>query len=218
VRKGRLATCLICLVSLVLTAILPPSCTVTYESGPAIPTISVKSTLNGSPWSGTVNYMLTGMLLDESTVSITGTYIGPQGSKSNVRVGNWTCIYLSYGPPGAGLDSITPSPTQRLSSSTSAITFTLNFKTPVAPAFYLPFDGNLTDAVDGTEPASGFYEGTRDAKLYTAYGIKRQAFHLNNGEWTTYAKYVVTDNNFDKWKGTVEFWVRPDWNIGLTII
>ena len=46
--------------------------------------------------------------------------------------GNWTCAYVSGGPPGANFVDITPSPAQELSAG-GTIGFTLNFVTPVVP-------------------------------------------------------------------------------------
>ena len=82
--------------------------------------INVNVTLNGSSWSGPVNYTITG---PTQTISGTSTL-----SYSNLSSGSYTIYYNSGGPGGATLASITPSATQTLTSG-GVITFTLNFTT-----------------------------------------------------------------------------------------
>jgi hypothetical protein len=85
---------------------------------PTAGTIVVNGTLEGSPWSGTVNYAITGPEAKSGT-SVPQTF-------SNLGEGTYTLTYSSGGPGGATLVSITPSPTQTLSAD-GTITFTLNF-------------------------------------------------------------------------------------------
>jgi len=82
--------------------------------------IKVAATLNGSPWSGSVSYSLTGPFKDADIVV-------PQ-TISNLPSGTYTLTYNSGGPPGAVLSGISPSPTQALGPS-SNIVYTLNFST-----------------------------------------------------------------------------------------
>jgi hypothetical protein len=106
----------ICLVLVALIAVLVPSC---GGGGGGQCTIDVKATLDGSPWTGAVNYTLT---------PVSGSaFIGTNVSASfSVDCGTWTCAYVSGGPSGAYLENITPSANQTV---TGTITFTLNFKT-----------------------------------------------------------------------------------------
>jgi hypothetical protein len=83
-----------------------------------IGTIEIQATLNGQPWSGPVNYRLTGPQTVDGT-SVPATF-------SNIPTGSYTLSLLSGGPRGAALTSITPSATQTLSAG-GTITFTLNF-------------------------------------------------------------------------------------------
>jgi hypothetical protein len=107
--------------------------------------VVVNATLNGSPWSGTVNYMLSGPFQSNDN-QVPRTY-------NSVPVGNYTLTYRGGGPPGAVLTSITPAPTQSLASGRT-IVFNLNFTTQ-------PVTGNITvnAMVDGqtwrTQPGSG---------------------------------------------------------------
>lgn len=117
-RKRLFHICVVLLVLVVSIAALVTSCTPT---GPTRCTIEVKATLDGSPWIGAVQYTLTG-----PGGSINGDTVPETFSK--VDCGNWTCAYVSGGPGGAYLDSITPSPTQSVYEG-GTITFTLEFKT-----------------------------------------------------------------------------------------
>jgi len=85
---------------------------------PTAGTIVVNSTLEGSPWSGRVNYVITGPEAQSGSSA-------PQ-TFSNLAEGTYSLTYSSGGPGGATLVSITPSPTQTLSTD-GTITFTLNF-------------------------------------------------------------------------------------------
>jgi hypothetical protein len=107
--------------------------------------VLVKATLNGSPWSGPVNYSISGAF-EGSDQQVPRTY-------NSVPVGNYSISYLGGGPSGALLSSITPTPAQKLSSG-STIVFTLNFTTQ-------PSTGNINiyATIDGkswkTNPGSG---------------------------------------------------------------
>ena len=114
-------------------ASITPSATQTLSSGGTITftlnfltvatsTLVVNATLNGIPWQGEVSYTVNGPKADSAS-SV------PQ-SFSNLPAGSYTVRYVSHrsaGPPGANLASITPSPTQTLSTG-GTITFTLNFQ------------------------------------------------------------------------------------------
>jgi murein DD-endopeptidase MepM/ murein hydrolase activator NlpD len=81
-------------------------------------TVNVNATLNGSPWSGSVNYYVAGP---------GGTIIGQfvPGSTSNLPSGQYQASVTSGSGPGT-LQSISPSSIQTLSSGGS-ITFRLQF-------------------------------------------------------------------------------------------
>jgi hypothetical protein len=80
--------------------------------------IQVNATLNGSPWSGTIDYTINGPVTDSNN--------GVPYSFSNMPQGNYTLVYNYGGPSEAQLASITPNPSQYLQSSNN-IVFTLNF-------------------------------------------------------------------------------------------
>jgi hypothetical protein len=86
-------------------------------------TIAVNATVDGLPWSGPVNYTITGPFTDSDS-SVPKSF----GSKSG---GTYTLTYNYGGPPGATLVSIKLSPTQTLSAG-GAMTFTLNFSKRLA--------------------------------------------------------------------------------------
>ncbi len=80
--------------------------------------IQVSVTLDGSPWSGSVNYVINGPFSDTED-SVPKTF-------RNVSPGNYTITYNYGGPTGASLASITPTPTQVLVAG-NTINFILNF-------------------------------------------------------------------------------------------
>ena len=86
---------------------------------PTAGTIVVNGILEGSPWSGQLNYVITGPEAQSGSSA-------PQ-TFSNLGEGTYSLTYSSGGPGGATLVSITPSPTQTLSAD-GTITFTLNFE------------------------------------------------------------------------------------------
>ncbi len=85
-----------------------------YSNG----TINVSATLNSLAWSGSLNYVITGPEV------ISGASLA--SSHTNKQVGTYTISYLSGGPVGGILSSITPVSSQTLSDG-SAISFTFNF-------------------------------------------------------------------------------------------
>jgi hypothetical protein len=85
--------------------------------------IIINATLNGSPWSGAVNYSLSGVS------NMPGNAV-PRAI-SNLPAGAYTLMYSSGGPAGAILSSITPSTIQTLYSGGN-IVFNINFSTQQA--------------------------------------------------------------------------------------
>jgi len=86
-------------------------------------TITINATLNGLPWSGNVNYSISGPFQDADT-SVPKTLSG-------LPSGDYTLIYQYGGPDGATMKNISPSPMQKLPSGGS-IVYTLNYVTPPA--------------------------------------------------------------------------------------
>ncbi len=80
--------------------------------------VVINANLNGSPWSGTVNFNVTGPF-QTSDVVVPRTY-------ANIPAGNYNLNYMSGGPPGATLRAITPAPSQILAGGRTVV-FTLNF-------------------------------------------------------------------------------------------
>jgi hypothetical protein len=107
--------------------------------------IVVNATLNGSAWSGAIIYMLSGPFQSNDN-QVPRTY-------NNVPVGNYTLTYMGRGPAGATLTSITPAPTQSLTSGRT-IGFNLNFTAQPSTGTIM-----ISATVDGqpwtTHPGSG---------------------------------------------------------------
>jgi uncharacterized protein (DUF2141 family) len=80
--------------------------------------IRVRATIDGSSWTGSVRYEISGPQ-ELSGSSVTKTF-------SNIPVGTYTVTYYSGGPADATFGSITPQPTQTTVAD-STTTFTLNF-------------------------------------------------------------------------------------------
>jgi len=117
VRKKILSIWSVLLVLLVSIAVLVPSCTPTQG------TIVVKATLDGSAWTGAVQYTLTGPGALAPTI-INGVAVPT--THRNADPGSWTCAYVSGGP--GVFVNITPAATQSVTAG-GTITFTLNFVT-----------------------------------------------------------------------------------------
>jgi len=131
--------------SLVLTSGGSAGFILNYYAQQQTGNVVVNATLNGSPWSGVVSYMLSGPFQSNDN-QVPRTY-------NNVPVGNYTLTYMGGGPAGAALTSITPAPTQSLTGGRT-IGFNLNFTAQ-------PSTGSITinAMVDGqpwmTQPGSG---------------------------------------------------------------
>jgi hypothetical protein len=109
------------LILVLALAVFVPGC----EGEIPLGTIEVKATLDGSPWTGDVDYTLT----PATGSGFAGTSVDDTFIKSP---GDWTCAYISGGPAGANFVDITPAATQNLVAE-GTITFTLNFVTPATP-------------------------------------------------------------------------------------
>jgi hypothetical protein len=107
--------------------------------------VVVNATLNGSPWSGTAGYLLSGPFQSKDN-QVPRTY-------TSVPVGNYNLTYTGGGPAGAVLTGITPAPTQSLTSG-HTIGFNLNFTAQPSTGTII-----VNAMVDGqpwmTQPGSG---------------------------------------------------------------
>lgn len=117
-RKRLAAICSALLVVLVSIAVLLPSCAPT-DTDTDTGFIVVEVDLCGDNWEGAVNYTLSA-----GSRIITADAV-PYAV--NAELDTWTCAYVSGGPAGAYLESITPSPDQSVSKGSLTI-FTLNFE------------------------------------------------------------------------------------------
>lgn len=143
-RKRFLAICSVLIAAIVLVAMVP-GC----DGGATTGTIDVDATLDGSPWSGAVEYTLTGPGAAAPTI-INGSSVP---NSHTAEAGDWTCAYLSGGPPDTNFVDITPSASRSLSAG-GTIGFTLNFETPP------PLDASVTFVswtIDGQQVPPGQY-------------------------------------------------------------
>ncbi|MFC1874086.1 hypothetical protein ACFLYX_02155, partial [Chloroflexota bacterium] len=123
--------------------------------------IEVKATLDGHPWTGTVNYTIQGPTT-KSGFSATQSFTG-------LPFGTYTITHDSGGPPNAVLSDISPSDTEELYSGTNTI-FILNFKSPggttpdfvptgdiIVEATYKnkPWEGSVRYTIEGPVTESG---------------------------------------------------------------
>jgi hypothetical protein len=124
-----------------------PAGTPTPPPPSAKATIQVMVTLDGSPWSGGINYRLTG------PDNFTGGSV-PQNF-SNLPDGEYAVTYKTGGPAGASLASITPSPSQKLAAG-GTVSFVLNFHSQTASSITvnanvhgLPWSGPVNYTING---------------------------------------------------------------------
>lgn len=144
-RKEVFAICSVLLILVASIAVLGPGCT------PTTGTINVDATFDGSPWTGPVDYTLTGPGATAPTV-INGTSVD---DSFTADPGSWTCAYVSGGP-GVFVD-ITPSETQSVTAG-GTTNFTLNFVTPVVPPTQVDASVEfLTWSINGTPVLPGWH-------------------------------------------------------------
>ena len=130
--------------------------------------IQVSATVNGSAWSGTVSYSITGPFKDADVV-VPKTF-------GNLPSGTYTLTYNSGGPSGAVLSSISPSPTQTLASGGN-IVYTLNFSTVSASSL------SVTASNNGV-PWSGTVQFSLSGPINSVYSSV--PLQLNNAPLGTY--------------------------------
>jgi len=141
----------------------------TFKTQGSSDSLMVNATLNGSSWSGAVQYTLTGPKAG-SGASV------PQ-SFAALPEGTYGVSYTGGGPPGASLTSITPSPTQVLSTG-GAITFTLNFQSQ-------PSDTILVNAtLDGSIWSGSVYYTLHGPKGESGASVAQTFSGLPDGTYT----------------------------------
>ena len=183
-RKGLFAICSVLLVLVVSLAALAPGCT------PTTGTIEVEATIDGSPWTGAVDYTLT----PASGSPISGASVEDSFSAD---AGNWTCAYVSGGPDGATLVGITPSETQEVSEG-ETVTFTLNFEIP-EPDASITF---VSWSIDGQQVAPGPYTVYPPTTIDAEYDVFVAG---NSSEWVTVnatfkvVKHYKGENDYQSW-------------------
>jgi hypothetical protein len=92
--------------------------TMHFRSKPVTGALSVNATLDGAPWTGPVNYTLSGAQTILGTAA-PQTFVGAAGT--------YTLAYGSGGPAGAVFSGVTPTATQTLAGG-GTVGFTLAFK------------------------------------------------------------------------------------------
>lgn len=142
--------------------------------------VTVNATLNGVPWSGpgTIRYSIAG-----PTSVPAGDYTVPQ-VHSGMNAGSYTITYISGGPAGGVVSSITPVNPQTLISG-SPITFTLNFGTvPPVPA-------GLAVDVTSLNVCGGIRLTWNNVAGEDTYNLER-----DDGGWHSIATPVADDTDF----------------------
>ncbi len=142
---------------------------------PEVGAIEVSATLDDTPWTGGVDY----------TISGPQAYSGSSASQSfgNVPVGSYTVGYSSGGPPGATFSDITPNSTQTLSAE-GTITFTLNFETKAVSALKVKatVDGaSWTGKVNYTITGPQGYSGSSVSETFSNVTAGTYTVGYNSG-------------------------------------
>jgi len=142
-------------------------------------TIVVNATLDGAPWSGGIEYIITGPKT-ESGSSVTQSF-------SDLPAGTYAVTYISGGPADAPLVDISPSPVQALSAGYT-VTFTLNFFTRNTGAIVVratldgsPWSGPLYFAISGTKGVKEFFDNMVPRKFYQLPAGVYTASRSSNG-------------------------------------
>jgi hypothetical protein len=169
-------------------AVLVPSCE-EIQLG----VIEVRATLDGSPWTGAVNYTL--------TPATGSSFAGTSVNKTFVRdPDDWTCAYISGGP-GTFVD-ITPTETQTLAAG-DTITFTLNFVTSAGPIYVDVSVKFKCWTINGTPVDPFFWHPVGPGAIIDAHFTK----HVSGGEEGAKVPIKQTDwldlhnNGFDGQEG-----------------
>jgi hypothetical protein len=104
--------------TLVIDGSRPGEFTLHYYAQPQNGSVAVNATLDGSAWTGPLNFAVSGPM-QSSDYQVPRRY-------GSAPAGYYTATYLSGGPANASFSGITPAPSLSLSAG-QAITFSLNF-------------------------------------------------------------------------------------------
>lgn len=187
-RKRLFSICSVLIAAIVLVAMVP-GC----DGGATTGTIDVDATLDGSPWSGAVEYTLTGPGAVAPTI-INGSSVP---NSHTGEAGDWTCSYDSGGPDGATLVGIATSETQSLAGG-GTITFTFNFEIP-EPDASITF---VSWSIDGQQVDPGQYTVYPPTTIDTEYDVFVAG---NSSEWVTVnatfkvVKHYKGENEYQSW-------------------
>ena len=144
--KKRFLAIFSVLIAAIVLVVMIPAC----DGGATTGTVDVHATLNGDPWSGALEYTLTGPGAVAPTI-INGSSVD---NSHSAEAGDWTCAYVAGGPPDTDLIDIAPSPTQSLPAG-DTIDFTFIFGTPEEQV-----DASITWeswTIDGVQVPPGSY-------------------------------------------------------------
>lgn len=142
-RRKILSIWSVLLILIISLAVLVPGC---EGEGEPTGTVEVNATLDDDAWGGSLEYELSG-----PGGPITGSSVD---NSHTAEAGDWTCAYVSGGPPDVDLVDIAPSPTQSLTADGS-ISFTFVFETPEEQV-----DASITFVswtIDGAQVPPGSY-------------------------------------------------------------
>jgi hypothetical protein len=110
-------------------------------------TVRVSASLDGAPWSGSVNYRISGPFSDTDN-SVPWDF-------KTVPIGAYTVTYNYGGPSGASLTSITPQPTLELDPG-GTVHFVFNFQSQTSSSIVVnatlngsPWSGNVAYSITG---------------------------------------------------------------------
>ena len=190
----------------VTTQTIQVSVTDVDDTAPTLAITPRNTTTNASPVTFTFQFSETVTGFDASDVSVTN------GTKGNLTAidGDTYSLIVTPITDGTVSVSVSANAAQDAASngSTSASASIIVDRTPTGPGLpndaatllLLPFDGTLTGAA-GESPFDSI--GTS-----FVVGLTQQAVHTEDPGHINYA----TDGNILAAQGTIEFWIRPDWN------
>jgi len=182
-RKSFFAICSVLLLLVVSIAVLGQGCEPTGRGY-----IVVAATLCDESWEGALSYTLTGA---NSTITDTAVPYS-----FNVDPDTWTCAYVSGGPPGAYLESITPDPSQEVSAD-EIITFTLNFELDQDAA--IEFAGWTVDGTPIEELGAEYEEGVGWHMVLDLYSSPSHYVDVQFKQWVDGCPERVVAVNETSW-------------------
>lgn len=166
---------------------------------PQVCTVLVRATFNNSPWSGSLNYRITG------PQTINGSSV--PSDHSNVTPGSYTASYLSGGPSGANYDGVEP-----LSGSCPSSGFlTFTYKFSRQDVYDLSIDktvrnvttgGSFGDSTIAAPSQTVEFKvvvrntGNTDAQNVTARDVLPNKLTYVNGTLTINGSSASNDNQF----------------------